>query len=336
MPLQASEQTIKVFHDNISNIMTLHAKDLIRREDLGSELNFGDAEDDFEIAINLFKGLNDIDIMRVPESKIVELNNIMSNFLSYIKQIKAFSTISGPNNRQDLINNIINNYSTWFNIISPVVAYCTKAGTDYDALRRQAQEALNNFKDLQEQAKSNRDEAQKNIDEVLESVRVAANSVGVTQHTINFSEAAKEFNEQKTFWMKWIIRIGLLIIVYSFLVFWCSPITLAEPYIYHFLQSALPRFTGLIVLFYGLVICTRNYQAQAHNYIINKNKQNALSTFETFVNAASNDEIKNAVLMQTTKAIFSNPASGYLKNETSDDASSQIIEIVKDMSKVIK
>ena len=100
------------------------------------------------------------------------------------------------------------------------------------------------------------------------------------------------------------------------------------------MQAALPRFTGLVVLFYGLTICSRNYRAQAHNYIINKNKQNALSTFETFVNASSNEEIRNAVLLQTTKAIFSNPQSGYLKEDGSSDDSAHIIEIIKDVSKL--
>ena len=85
-----------------------------------------------------------------------------------------------------------------------------------------------------------------------------------------------------------------------------------------------------------LITCGKNYRAQAHNYIINKNKQNALSTFETFVKATNNEEIRNAVLLQTTKAIFSNPKSGYLKEDGSDDEPTQIIEIVKDMSKVIK
>lgn len=79
---------------------------------------------------------------------------------------------------------------------------------------------------------------------------------------------------------------------------------------------------------------SRNYRAQAHNYIINKNKQNALSTFETFVNASSNEEIRNAVLLQTTKAIFSNPKSGYLKEDGSSDDSAHIIEIIKDVSKL--
>ena len=91
-----------------------------------------------------------------------------------------------------------------------------------------------------------------------------------------------------------------------------------------------------LVLFYLLTIATGNYRAQSHNYIVNKNKQNALSTFETFVKATDNEEIKNAVLLQTTKAIFNNTQSGYLKNECIGEESSQIIEVFKDFSKMPK
>ena len=337
MPIKLSDEVRTQFDANLSTIKKFNAKDLIRRDELGSELNFADAETDFETAINLFKGLADIDIMRVPESIIRDLNNEMNSFINSIEQIKSFSSIQGPGVRQSLIDSITNNYNnSWFKTISPIVAYCTKAGTDYEALQRQAKEALDNFKQEQEQARKEREAAQENIREITEAVQKAANSVGVTNHTVNFQEAATMFEKGKDIWFKWIICISIIIMIYSSVTFWLCPIILEEPYLYRFAQAILPRFTGLIVLFYILVTCGKNYRAQAHNYIINKNKQNALSTFETFVKATSNEEIRNAVLLQTTKAIFSNSQSGYLKEDGSNDEPTQIIEIVKDMSKVIK
>ena len=67
MPIKLSDEVRTQFDTNLSTIKKFNAKDLIRRDELGSELNFADAETDFETAINLFKGLADIDIMRVPE-----------------------------------------------------------------------------------------------------------------------------------------------------------------------------------------------------------------------------------------------------------------------------
>lgn len=82
MPIKLSDEVRTQFDTNLSTIKKFNAKDLIRRDELGSELNFADAETDFETAINLFKGLADIDIMRVPESIIRDLNNEMSTFIN--------------------------------------------------------------------------------------------------------------------------------------------------------------------------------------------------------------------------------------------------------------
>ena len=335
MSMKISSETLNDFKNNLSKIEKFNAKDLIRRDELGAELNFANAEEEFETAINLFKGLLDIDIMRVPESKIQALNNYMQTFIDYINEIKNFSATQGPNEHQRLINNITAQYDAWFRTISPIVAYCTKAGTDHYALQRHAQECYVALRELQNEATTNMKEKDTEAQNLLTSMKSAANKVGVAQHSTNFENAAEDFSSQKRFWMRWIFGTGITIIAYSFAFFLCYPVTLEEPYFYHFLQLALPRFTGLIVLFSWLIICSKNYRAQAHNYIINKNKQNALSTFETFVNATNNEEIRNAVLLQTTKAIFSNSPSGYLKENISENDPTQIIEIVKDMSKVM-
>lgn len=331
-----NQEYLKKFNENMSIIKKINAKDLIRREELGVDLNFAEAEDDFEQAINLFKSLSDLDISLIPDQTLHILNDTLTSFITSINSIKTYSATEGLNKRQSLISDIKNNYSSWFSTLSPVIAFCIKSGTDYDALQRKSREALESFIAELTTAKKERETAKKDIEEIVQSVRKAAAEVGVTQHTTNFSDAAKVFSEGKTFWMRSILIDLVLIIVYSFWAFWHCPILLTEPYSYTFIQAGLPRFTGLIALFYFLFIATSNYRAQAHNYIINKNKQNALSTFETFVKATDNEEIKNAVLLQTTKSIFANTASGYLKNEASGDDSSQIIEIVKDVSKLAK
>ena len=55
MPIKLSDEVRTQFDTNLSTIKKFNAKDLIRRDELGSELNFADAETDFETAINLFE-----------------------------------------------------------------------------------------------------------------------------------------------------------------------------------------------------------------------------------------------------------------------------------------
>jgi hypothetical protein len=81
-----------------------------------------------------------------------------------------------------------------------------------------------------------------------------------------------------------------------------------------------------------LSFCIKNFRANKHNEVLNKHKQNALSTFETFVKTAGEDKsIKNAILLETTHSIFSSQNTGYTSSEK-DIESNKIIEIIKNIT----
>ncbi len=86
------------------------------------------------------------------------------------------------------------------------------------------------------------------------------------------------------------------------------------------------------VLFAALIWVGRIYRAHRHNYIINKHRQNALSTFETFVKAASDEQTKSAVLLQATQCIFSPQHSGYISKESEPSTYPQVLEIIRGIS----
>jgi hypothetical protein len=85
-------------------------------------------------------------------------------------------------------------------------------------------------------------------------------------------------------------------------------------------------FSGL---FAGVVWMGRIYRAHRHNYVINKHRQNALSTFETFAKAAADEQTKAAVLLQATQSIFSLQQSGYLSQESESAGYPQVLEIIR-------
>jgi hypothetical protein len=96
-------------------------------------------------------------------------------------------------------------------------------------------------------------------------------------------------------------------------------------------QSALQRLFVLSLLYYAIVFSVRNFSAARHNMVVNLHRRNALIAFEAFVDSASADQqTKNAVLLQATKAIFDAQPSGFLKNDNdTPQPSSQVIEIFK-------
>jgi len=91
----------------------------------------------------------------------------------------------------------------------------------------------------------------------------------------------------------------------------------------------------LLVLLTATVWCGRIYKALKHQITVNRHRANSLKTFQAFVKAASDDATRNAVLLETTRSIFTNSPSGYLEgSDSASDTNTKVLEIVKGASHV--
>lgn len=332
MSIESDMPLVQEIKDYFIQIQQIEPQSLIREAELGP-ISFAPYFNDFLRVINFFKRLSSLDINSLPSYQLSTIKERILPFLDTINTIKNFKVDinNGVPQRDTLANNLISSYQSSYDQLNPIISYCEKEGTDYQALQLQVNQTVENinlkYKEIFETFEIKTAE----LNKILDAVKKAAHEVGITQHTVNFEEASKKYQTLSKYWMWSIISTGLIIILLSLYIF-NLPIEIEanDPYAsYRFIQAAVARFTALFTLILLLFWEVRNYNAAQHNYTINQNKQNALSTFETFVSAARDEETKNAVLMQTTKAIFSNLPSGYLKNESGDDGSSQIIEIAR-------
>jgi hypothetical protein len=89
----------------------------------------------------------------------------------------------------------------------------------------------------------------------------------------------------------------------------------------------------LSVLYFVLVWCVRVFRSHVHNETVNRHRANALRTFSIFVEGASSDQIRDAVLVQASQCIFSPQATGFVSGQESDSAGTpQIFEIIRGAS----
>jgi hypothetical protein len=70
----------------------------------------------------------------------------------------------------------------------------------------------------------------------------------------------------------------------------------------------------------------------SHNQVINRHRQTALTTFQAFVGSTSDLQVKNAVLLQATQAIFLPQPSGYLKADNDTPQVNQFFDLVRDVT----
>ncbi len=200
---------------------------------------------------------------------------------------------------------------------------------DSNLIRKNIEKLINDVAFDNEKTKNEAQLKLGEINQILENTKSASLKVGVSSHGAIFKEEAIYHEAEAKNWMGriiWMLVVtGLMAIGLFFLMFNKDfQDAKINPW-----QYAISKIIILSIFFIGLSICTKNYKAHKHNAILNKHRQNALSTFETFVKAGSDEQTKNAVLMQTTQSIFASQNTGYNSVENDSDVSSKIVEIVK-------
>lgn len=145
-----------------------------------------------------------------------------------------------------------------------------------------------------------------------------------------FSGEASDASTTATIWIcvtAAMAAITVIIAVWFILTF---PIDATGGVLY---QHIFGRVVGLFIPFSIAFWCGRNYRAFKHLEVTNKHRANAIASFEQFVNATKNDQIKDAVLMETTRAIFQHTGSGFIPSEDSVTPATSVIEILKGIGK---
>jgi len=76
----------------------------------------------------------------------------------------------------------------------------------------------------------------------------------------------------------------------------------------------------------------RNHRSQSHLAVVNNQKAEALKTFKTFIESAESSEIRDAVLLETTRSIFSPTVTGFL-GPNEELPSSPIFDLARQLNK---
>ncbi len=331
---QSQHQALRSVLDQLNAI---DASQLVRSDVLGRELSFESGLPVFQRILGLFKDLSQCTLDNVPFEILQQLTSHAQQASNQFSQIQRFSVEQNPSNpkqvRDSLISQLRDQWSTYYTAITPHIAYSIRRGTDFDALEREARGAAALVKQLATDARTDRDKIIAEMQSALDKVRQAAGEAGVAQHAFHFKQEADSYSKQSYVWLGSTVLLGLVTVVYALysLGYQLHEIALSAP-TGRLVAAALSRLIAISILSTGIVFCARNYFAIRHNFVINRHRQNALSTFETFVKAARDDQTKDAVLVQATRSIFAPQTSGYLRGENEPPQANQIVEIIRGLT----
>lgn len=322
----------------LDQLNAIEPESLVRADVLGKDLSFEAGLPVFRRTLGLFKDLSDCNLETVPYETLNQLHSQANQVLTYFQQIKNFSIQQHPQNpvqaRDSLIQQLRDQWQSYYAVVTPHISYAIRRGTDFDALEREARGTLALQKQLAGDFKTEKDKILAEMQGALERVRQAAAEAGVAQHAIHFKEEAEFHKKQSMYWLSAAGVFAVCTIVYSLWSLGPQLNDLSVTTTPRAVQLILPRLVVIFVFTYGLVWSARNFAASRHNFVVNRHRQNALSSFETFVKGAGDANTKDAVLLQATQSIFSPQDSGFVRNESSPNPGSQILEVVRAGGKV--
>ena len=315
----------------------LNPKDFARDSELGTQFGFSEGLPYFERIVNLYKELSQVDLSGVPFSALDPLAKIFVEAIKLFQKIKELDTKKSANpnaDREALINTARDQYDSHFQRGAPVLAYTTRKGTNFEDYERKAKVALESVEKLAQEISEKGRAAEASAEKILNKLQEEAAKLGAGQHSINFKLQSDEHKRVSFIWLvfTWLsVALGAFLVWYFFLG--PQKVILENLTAGQAIYLVASRIMLFSVVSFVIYWAAKNHGAHQHNYVINKHRQNALATFQTFIEAAGSDQsVKNAVLLQAGQAIYGQQCTGYSDGISSPAAPVNLIEVVKNVA----
>lgn len=322
----ATETSINKFKELIDNCLQTTTTDLINSDNWG-EFNF----EDIEAKVNtLFEILNHFKILSIeslPETEITNFINELKIINKILRNIKNFSIKQHEPERyrNDIARQIILEIDKFYNAAHSWVAYFTYQKSDAKKYKKKLNDATSYIQTKKEE-----------IDNVVLKAKEVSATVGVGHFSANFEEEAKIHKNNATTWLRRTVILASITLLFVISSYFILPIDDTAK-MARIIQLLSTKIIVISILFTATLWAGKMYKATIHQMTINKHRSNSLRTFQVFINASNEISTKDAVLMETTKSIFSILPSGYIDNERNGGANNtSIIEVIKKSSDIIK
>jgi len=320
---------IKITRERLREIMDIDPVKYLHLEELTGEYGFIKANEILNISKSLAERLSLYDLKFIPISYIENLNRSLDYLILVFRNIRGYRTNAHPD-REELTEELLRKYKDFFENSLPIISFYSSEQPSLQNFK----ELLNQAEDFNNQLLGKSGEVDKNINSILKKLSDASEKAGITAHSKVFSEQAEAHEKKAKRWL------GATIFSSSLLFGFIFYILIEKPFDditnnFELLQLSLLKIIAFSLMSYLIILCVKNYNAHRHNYIVNTFKKNALATFQTFIISADDLNIKNTIILETTRAIFSQNSSGYLKHESDDSSPNRIIEVVRDMKSVV-
>lgn len=304
--------------------------DLIRRSGWG-ELNFDQAADDVASVIRMAQDIIEMPVDLLPDTVIDQGTQATTALLPQLQNLANFSIMQGgdPTQRKNSLITQLHSATDFFEksvgLWIPYLAY--HRGDAEENIKKLG--AL--IKDVEDKgAEHIKELEQKKQDaaDLIERIKSTSAEAGVAVYTQDFLKESKENDACAQNWLNaTIVFAGITIVALIGFYFW----KINETDWVHMLPMLGCRVLTISLLFTATIWSGRMYKAMRNQAIQNRHRALGLKTFRAFVDATLDAQTKDAVLRETTHAIFNTMPTGLIGESGQGDVDPSIVQVAGGM-----
>lgn len=305
-----------------------------RAEDWG-RINFEGAKNSLQTATFLFDAFSTLPVDILPNQDVSGLRDNARAVVQHMQAIDKFNiAIENPSNQAAaLTSNLVQHVDAFQRASFNLLPYLAYHRGDIQAKLAAIEGAVDKAEKLYDSGKHSIDEKAKLLDDALAAARVAAAKAGAAVFTQDFFTEADTLNTAATNWLRAATGLAAAALIVAVAMLWLHPpVEASTPYLLQYTVTKLVVIGGLIT---GAIWCGSIYRALRHQIVVNRHRGNALKTFQAFTEAAGdNQDVRNAVLLETTRSIFAVVPSGFLNaTETNAEGGLKAADVAKTLGK---
>jgi hypothetical protein len=335
--MPSENQEVEKLLQLLQRITETPIDDLIYNKDWGI-INFSSAKLHFERIYEICHHFQELPIDKMPSSVIDEISEKANNILEVIQKIKDFKIEDASHPTQirneyiDDIKRVSDAFYMTSHIYVPFLAY--QNGEVQDNIK-EIKKIISDLNALLQKVKNDTDKQAREIDKTVKATKDAAASVGVAHFSDDFKAEADDASKSSKYWLIATICLYSLLFVFAIYCFFFDTMVFTDTA--NIIQHVSSKVLIILILLVGAVWCGDQYKTLKHQQTENKFRYNGLRTFQAFVAATEDSNVRDAVLMETTKSIFRNNSTGYIKsdNYNNSDSGVKIVEVVKNSTQTI-
>jgi len=323
----ANQQQTDQLQTIIGTVIEYEKKSLAKRPEWGA-ITFDAASEDFDRIFTILNYLKVLPIKNLTDAVISTITAAINGADPILKQIDTFSIerADAPSARDNLVQQIHSLADKITTATSPWIPFLAYEKGDVSKNITALTAAVNKSEKLINDATESMMKKTEEIDEIIVRAREASASAGAAVFTADFKEESEKLSKKATGWLVVTALLAVVTIAVSVVTWFWSRAGLDQGQIWQALGS---KFVTLSILITGTLWCGRIYKALMHQSTINKHRALSLQTFQAFSAATSDEQTKNAVLIETTRSIFANVPTGYISAKGTGDSDPKFIEIAK-------